>query len=193
MAGNLKNYQANSAPFNDDRSFHTAEELEYTENGLKLISRKDRIFKLSTAEKVIPAEIETLIAADCAYLAQAYVAGSGKDHPVALLFPNQAMFEMIPDESRLKAGCRRPGNLQNLAHCLTTCLNNLNMSMTVKYNRLQAAMLIDHDLSIENNELTPSMKVAPNVVGRVFKANIESLYGNANPQPDKVYIINLEP
>ncbi len=64
--------------------------------------------------------------------------------------------------------------------------------MTVKYNRLQAAMLIDHDLSIENNELTPSMKVAPNVVGRVFKANIESLYGNTNRDSDKVYVIKLD-
>jgi long-subunit acyl-CoA synthetase (AMP-forming) len=192
MAGYFHNGQANKAAFTDDGWFRTGDVGAFTEHGLKLISRKDRIFKLSNAEKVIPAEIENLIAADCAYMAQAYVAGSGKDHPVALLFPNRAMFEMIPDESRLKAGCRRPGNLQNLAHCLTTCLNDLNTSMTVKYNRLQAAMLIDYNLSIENSELTPSMKLAPNVVGRVFKANIESLYGNANSQSDKVYVINLD-
>ena len=53
-------------------------------------------------------------------------------------------------------------------------------------------MLIDHDLSIENEELTPSMKLAPNVVGKVFRANIEYLYGLDEKISDTVYVLNLE-
>jgi DNA-binding XRE family transcriptional regulator len=47
-------------------------------------------------------------------------------------------------------------------------------------------------LSIENEELTPSMKLAPNVVGRVFESEIESLYQSEDDQPKQVYIINIE-
>ncbi|MEE8336116.1 MAG: AMP-binding protein, partial [Candidatus Neomarinimicrobiota bacterium] len=66
--------------------FSTGDIGEYADTGLKLISRKDRIFKLSNAEKVIPAEIENLITRNCAYLAHALIVGSGRDYPVILLF-----------------------------------------------------------------------------------------------------------
>jgi len=41
-------------------------------------------------------------------------------------------------------------------------------------------------------ELTPSMKLAPNVVGKVFKAEIESLYNPLESKSEDVYIINME-
>ncbi len=53
-------------------------------------------------------------------------------------------------------------------------------------------MLLDYELSIQNEELTPSMKLAPNVVAKVFKANIDYLYGSEESLSDKVYVINLE-
>jgi long-chain acyl-CoA synthetase len=159
---------------------------------LQLVSRKDRIFKLSNAEKVVPTEIENLIAKDCAFLAHAFVTGNGRDYPVALLFPNAAMFDNMPPASKLKAGCQRPGSLNELSICLQKCLVDLNGSINRKFSRPQMAMLVDHELSIENEELTPSMKLAPNVVGRVFKAQIEALYGNSPKSDQKVFVINLE-
>jgi len=191
MAGYYHNPTTTREVFTADGWFKTGDVGAFTNAGLRLISRKDRIFKLSNAEKVVPTEIENLVIRDCAYLAHAYVAESGRDYPVALLFPNKTMFSQIPDESRLKTGCQHPRTLPDLARCLRNCLRALNTGLDPKYYRLNSVMLLDRELSIENEELTPSLKLAPNVVGKVFKAHIEALYGTESSLSDKVYVIQL--
>ncbi|MBZ5494952.1 MAG: AMP-binding protein [Acidobacteriia bacterium] len=194
MKGYFHNPEATDAVFREDGWFATGDVGEFTTAGLRLISRKDRIFKLSNAEKVVPAEIENLIVQNCCFLSHAYVTGSGRDYPVALLFPNHAMLSGNVDESRITTGCNCPRDMKDLAHCLANCLRKLNERIDAPYLRPSAAMLIDHELSIEDEELTPSMKLAPNVVARIFKARIEQLYGNGNKaaDPTEVYILNLE-
>jgi long-subunit acyl-CoA synthetase (AMP-forming) len=125
-------------------------------------------------------------------MSHAYVAGSGRDYPVVLVFPNKAMFNETPDPSQLMEGCKCPNNLDEYFSCLKSCLVNWNGSIDAKYSRLKKARILDYELSIENEELTPSMKLAPNVVGRVFESEIESLYQSEDDQPKQVYIINIE-
>lgn len=78
-------------------------------------------------------------------------------------------------------------------------MQHVNRSLDTEYCRLPRVMLIDHELSMEAEELTPSMKMAPNTIDRVYKANIEHLY-HANGQgkaalpemmQETVYIIPL--
>jgi len=191
MTGYFNNPQATKTVLNESW-FYTGDIGEYTPTGLKLISRKDRIFKLSNAEKVIPTEIENLITKDCAYLAHALMVGSGKDYPVILLFPNKELLSSRPDGEIIDKDCECPQNLRDFSNCINNCLPRWNDSISAKYSQLKKALLLDYELSIENEELTPSMKLAPNVVGKVFKAQIEGLYGDENPVSEKVYIIDLE-
>jgi long-subunit acyl-CoA synthetase (AMP-forming) len=190
MTGYYHNPDETEKVLLEDGWFKTGDVGTFTDTGLKLISRKDRIFKLSNAKKVIPAEIENLIAKDCAYLSHAYVSGSGKDYPVVLLFPNTSMFDQKPDESQIKEDCLCPKNLVEYVNCLTNCLENWNHSIDAKYSRINRAKLIDYELTIENEELTPSMKLAPNVVGKIFKAEIEALY-SLDTATEDVYVIKL--
>lgn len=177
MKGYFHNPEATDAVLLEGGWFATGDLGDFTETGLRLLSRKDRIFKLSNAEKVAPAELENLILDHCCFLSHVYVAGEGQDRPVGLLFPNMAMFEDRPDESRLRPGCRCPKGVKDLSACLSSCLGELMGTLNAKYLRPRAVMLVDHQLSVEGGELTPSMKLAPNRVGRIFKARIEQLYG----------------
>ncbi len=192
MKGYYKNHEENERVFMEGNWFRTGDVGKYTDTGVQLISRKDRIFKLSNAEKVVPTEIESAITEDCLFLSHAYLAGSGRDYPVVILFPNKTLLEQIPEESKLKQGCRCPQTLEEFSFCLSNCLSELNQALEVKYYRPHAAMLVDHELSIENEELTPSMKLAPKVVGKAFKANIDYLYGSDKMPNEKVYVIQLE-
>ncbi len=192
MTGYYNNPNATTEVMEENGWFRTGDVGEYTESGLKLIARKDRIFKLSNAEKVIPTEIENLIAKDCAYLAHAYMVGNGRDHPIILLFPNKSLFSQKPDESLLMKKCDCPTGMNDYAKCLQECLQRWNHSILPKYSRYKKAILIDYELSIENEELTPSMKLAPNIVGKVFKAEIDSLYERGKAASDTVYVIDLE-
>ena len=51
---------------------------EVTTTGLKIVTRKDRIFKLLNGEKVIPSELEQIIQKQCHYIKYATVAGAGE-------------------------------------------------------------------------------------------------------------------
>lgn len=53
-------------------------------------------------------------------------------------------------------------------------------------------MIIDDELSIENNTLTPSMKMAPKKVMDAYKAQIENIYGNGKSVSEEVYLIKLD-
>ncbi len=192
MAGYYKNEAANRDAFTEDGWFCTGDIGEFTPNGLKLIARKDRIFKLSNGEKVIPTELEALIQKKCHYLSFALVEGRGKDYPVALLFPNRHLFAMGDQEKPPFQGCRCPRNLEELSQCLHRCLKDANAGIGQQFARIKGAVLIDDELSLEKKTLTPSMKVIPKQVVNVYSAYLEDLYRARNPVKEKVYIIKLD-
>ena len=192
MAGYFDNDEANADAFTDDGWFCTGDIGEFTEAGLKLVGRKDRMFKLSNAEKVIPPEIESLILGKCCYLNYAVIVGNGEEHPTALLYPNKALFETQADDAYAGNECVHPSNLENFSHCLEGCLNQINQQINTKFARLERVMIVDKELSIEQNELTPSMKLAVNTVIKHYTAHIENLYGADNEIDEDVYIVKLK-
>lgn len=192
MKGYYNNEEANKNAFTSDGWYCTGDIGNITPFGLKLISRKDRIFKLTNGEKVIPSEMEMLIQTKCHYITFAIICGKGKEYPVALLFPNKKAlehpnYEISPDE-----GCFCPRSINELGKCLHGCLHDTNCGLTEKFSKIKYAMVIDDELTIENNTLTPSMKVAPNKLIEAYKAHIENLYGAKNSLNEDVYIIKLD-
>ena len=192
MAGYYKNDLANREAFTEDGWFRTGDVGEFTPTGLKLIARKDRIFKLSNGEKVVPTEMEALIQKKCHYISFALVEGRGREYPVALLFPNRTLLGMSGQEFPPIEGCQCPRSLEDLSKCLHGCLNDANCGIGQQFAKIKAAILIDDELSLEKKTLTPSMKVVPKRVSQIYKAHLENLYGGKNPIKEKVFIIKLD-
>ncbi|MHB8259059.1 MAG: AMP-dependent synthetase/ligase [Bacteroidia bacterium] len=193
MVGYYKNDAANKTAFTDDGWYCTGDVGEITPSGLKLISRKDRIFKLLNGEKVIPTDMEFLIQNKCHYIQFAMVVGGGKEYPVALLFPNKKMLDNPHYELSPEEGCFCPRNLNELGRCLQGCLHDANCGIGEKFSKIKSAILIDDELSIEKNTLTPSLKAAPNNIMKAYKAHIENLYEVGKlPVDEEVYIIKLD-
>lgn len=192
MKGYYKNEEANKNIFTEDGWYCTGDVGEITTSGLKLISRKDRIFKLTNGEKVIPTELEGLIQTKCHYVMYAMIVGSGSEYPVAILFPNKKMLDHPDYELSPEEGCFCPRSINDLGKCLQGCLHDANCGLTQKFSKIKYAMVIDDDLSIEKNTLTPSMKMSPKKVMEAYKAHIENLYGARNKISEEVYIIKLD-
>lgn len=187
-----KNDKANADVFTKDGWFRTGDVGEFTKTGLKLIARKDRIFKLSNGEKVIPTDMEKLIEKKCSFISYALVTGAGEAYTVALLFPNRNLLDKSDHDVTSWKGCSRPRTLTEFAKCLHSCLDNANCEIMQKFARIKAAILIDDELSVENNTLTPSMKVAPNNVIKKYKVHLDILYGADFPVDEDVYVIKLK-
>ncbi|MBI3136912.1 MAG: AMP-binding protein [Bacteroidetes bacterium] len=192
MVGYYKNDEANAGAFTADGWYRTGDVGTITEKGLKLISRKDRIFKLSNGEKVIPTDLEKQIELKCHYVQYAIVSGSGEDHPVALIFPNKKLLETPDYELTPEEGCFCPRNLNELGRCLTGCLHIANDSIGQKFSKVKSAAIIMDELSLDHKTLTPSMKMAPKNVLEKYKAHLLNLYGENVPVEEEVYVIHLE-
>lgn len=193
MKGYYNNNDANDKAFNEDGWFCTGDIGEFTETGLRLISRKDRIFKLLNAEKVIPTELEGTITGTCHFVSYALVEGSGKNYPVALIFPNKRLMDEIKNNSGIRIdNCVCPESMDNLAKCLKGCLANINDGLKQKFARIKYAALIDDELKVDNRTLTPSLKMAPNNVKGIYKSHIEKLYDSAGNEFENVYVIVID-
>lgn len=173
MRGYFDRPDATAAAMDGDW-FKTGDVGELTEGGLKIVSRKDRIFKLGNGEKVFPTPIEDSISATCRYVKHVYIFGSGQEAPLALVFPN---YELLQSNSvrAEDAHCERPVGLKQLRRCLTQCMDCLNRGAVTKINRISRAVVIDRELSVDRQELTPSFKLIPRSVESQFKEYIRCL------------------
>lgn len=192
MQGYYKNDEANFGAFTEDGWYRTGDVGKVSDNGLQLISRKDRIFKLSNGEKVIPTDLEKAIELKCHYVQYAVVAGSGEEFPVALIFPNKKLLNQPDYAITPEQGCFCPRNINEMGHCLTGCLQLANQSIGQKFAKIKSAAIINDELSLDNNMLTPSMKVAPKNVLEKYKTHLYNLYGDNVPTDEEVYIIELD-
>ncbi len=187
MKGYYNNDEANALAFTPDGWFRTGDVGAIEPQGLRLIGRGDRIFKLSNGEKVVSSEVEQILQGACHYLTFAIVEGSGRSFPVALLFPNRDLLAGAPDIS----GCICPRSLPELSRCLHGCLGEANASIVQKFARIRYAVLVDADLSIEGGTLTPSMKVVAGNVADMYRATIEGLYEIDGPTSEDVYVVTF--
>jgi long-subunit acyl-CoA synthetase (AMP-forming) len=192
MMGYYNNDEANENTFDEDGWYRTGDVGEFTDNGLKLITRKDRIFKLSNGEKVIPTDLEKQIEMNCHYVAYSIVSGTGMDYPVALIFPNKNLLKSPTYEMSSSNHCFYPRNLKELSGCLRGCLHDANCDIKQKFSVLKGAVIIDDELSIDESTLTPSLKLAPNNVLEKYKSHLHNLYGNKVPVDEEVFIIRLD-
>jgi long-subunit acyl-CoA synthetase (AMP-forming) len=192
MVEYYNNDEANDGVFTEDGWYRTGDVGAITETGLKLISRKDRIFKLSNGEKVVPTDLEKVIELKCHYVQHVIISGSGEDHPVALIFPNQKMLEKPDYQMAPSDGCFCPRSLNELGKCLQGCLHDSNCDIKQKFSKIKSAAIINSQLSLDDNTLTPSMKVAPKNVLEKYKAHLVNMYGENVPTEEEVYVVELD-
>lgn len=178
MRGYYENDEANALSFTEDGWFRTGDIGAFTPEGLKLIGRNDRIFKLSNGEKIVSADVEKALQGACPYLTFVVLEGRGEEFPVALLFPNQRLLGEHVHEQEYPGneGCVCPRSLEDLSQCLHGCLMEANETISPKFARVPYAILVDDELSIDSGTLTPSMKVVPDKVIAAYRSAIDRVY-----------------
>jgi long-chain acyl-CoA synthetase len=167
--------------------FRTGDIGEIVNGQVKILTRKDRIFKLANAEKVNPTLVENNLLGRCNLLKYVLVFGSGMEQVSALIFPNND--NLCSDSRHDIDNCANPKNIDELSSCLRKCIEDLNGELKKKYESIGTFVIINKELDIEKGELTPSMKVNPQNVINNYSAYIEPLKNPAINKPeDAIYI-----
>ncbi len=176
----------------EDGWFKTGDVGELTDEGVRIISRLDRMFKLDNGEKVFPARIEDRVAGRCKFIKYAYVFGSGQKNPSLLAFPNYELMTASDGGDLDQSDCVYPGCMNELAGCLGDCIKAEQAAGAV-FERVDGALVVDSELTVEANQLTPSFKLIPRQIEHDFEPYIEAIRTKTTDKlPEGASIIDME-
>lgn len=169
MLGYYRDPAATARALPGDGWFHTGDLGELSGNALRLVGRKDRVFKMLNAEKVIPTDIENRLAGMNKYILHVIVTGDGRDFVAALVFPDY--FRIAEEFGGDRAAAER-----EVKASLRATMLEFNESHAVKYERISAFAVISEELSIEEGDLTPSLKVRVKNVLERSRGYVDAVY-----------------
>ena len=160
-----------------DGWLHTGDIGEFSKDGLlRITDRKKDLFKTSGGKYVAPTAIEGQFKAICPYASQFLVHGNERNFCVALVALDP---EAIADWANHHGlGGKSYADLvasQEVRTMLQGSIDELNAKLN-RWETIKKFIVLDHDLTIESGELTPSLKVKRKVVEENNKADIDALY-----------------
>ncbi|MBI4346282.1 MAG: AMP-binding protein [Elusimicrobia bacterium] len=158
MLGYYKEAERTRRAFTEDRWLKTGDYGELSEKGLVLKCRHDGMFKLSNGEMVISQTVELALASS-PLVQYALVVGSGRDHVGALVFPN--VRELFKEMARrgLRPGPCAPWGGEGVSELIAAELDRVLLDVPEKYARPTKVVLVCGEPSLDNRQLTPTMKL----------------------------------
>ena len=143
---------------------------------LTITGRIKELFKTSGGKYIAPPAIEAKFKAVCPYASQFMVFGAGRNYCVALVTLDPDAIAGWAESNGLGGKeyaeiVAAPQTREMVSGYVAKLNDQLNRWETIKKFEL-----LDHDLSVESGELTPSMKVKRNVVENNHGDAIDKLY-----------------
>jgi long-chain acyl-CoA synthetase len=156
---------------------HTGDIGEVDADGfLKITDRKKDLFKTSGGKYIAPSSIESQFKAVCPYASQFLVHGLDRNFVVALItLDPDAMTEWATHNDMTGKSYEEIVTSQKVKDMVGEYVEQLNARLN-KWETIKKWILLDHDLTVESGELTPSMKVKRKVVEENHKEEIDALY-----------------
>jgi long-chain acyl-CoA synthetase len=160
-----------------DGWLHTGDIGELDADGfLKITDRKKDLFKTSGGKYIAPSSIESQFKAICPYASQFLVHGNDRNFCVALItLDPDAMADWATHNGMEGASYSEIVSSQKVQDMVGEYVETLNKRLN-RWETIKKWILLDHDLSVESGELTPSMKVKRKVVEENYKDQIDALY-----------------
>ncbi|MBM3484202.1 MAG: long-chain fatty acid--CoA ligase [Alphaproteobacteria bacterium] len=158
-----------------DGWLHTGDIGEFDADGfLEITDRKKDIVVLSGGDNVSPQRLEGILGLQTE-IAQAMTYGDRHPYMVALI---------VPDEGFARAWAAANGRGADLASLVTDSAFHAAMSQAVEranrdlasLERVKRFVLTAEPFSIENGQMTPTLKVRRHEVLKVYRERLEALY-----------------
>jgi long-chain acyl-CoA synthetase len=142
---------------------------------LRITGRIKELFKTSGGKYIAPPAIESKFKAICPYASQFVVFGDERNFVVALVTLDPDALAGWAAENGLSGSYAEIVASEPCEKMVQGYVEELNRHLN-RWETIKKWKLLDHDLSVESGELTPSMKVKRNVVEDNYRALIDSFY-----------------
>jgi long-chain acyl-CoA synthetase len=176
MRGYYNKPEETRAVFTDDGWFKTGDIGTLDADGfLRITDRKKELFKTSGGKYIAPQPIEQMIKGS-RFVNQVVLIGNGRKFPAALIVPDweqlRAYSELKGIEARTPADfCKHP----RIINLFERQVEQLTPELA-QYERVKRIALLENELTIEGDELTPTLKVKRRVVDEKYSNVIDRLY-----------------
>ena len=173
--GYYKRDTANAAAFTDDGFFHTGDAGYMKDGELYLTDRIKDLYKTSNGKYIAPQMIEAMLLVD-KYIDQIAVIADQRKFVSALVVPEFRLIEEWARDRSLRFANREELCANQQVHdMLMERINTLQQSLA-HYEQIKRITLIPHHFSMENGELTNTLKLKRPVVNKNYQAEIDAMY-----------------
>ena len=165
-----------AANLTEDGWLRTGDKGALDDDGfLRITGRIKELFKTSGGKYIAPPAIESKFKAICPYASQFMVFGAERNFVVALVTLDP---EAIAGWAKDHGVSGEYADIVASEECralVSGYVDQLNTQLN-RWETVKKWELLDHDLSVESGEMTPSMKVKRNVVEGNYSGMIDSFY-----------------
>jgi long-chain acyl-CoA synthetase len=160
--------------------FHTGDKGELDEDGfLKITGRKKEMFKTSGGKYIIPTLLENDLKQSL-FIEQVMVIGEGEKMPAAIIQPN---FEFIRDwidhkeYNDIGKSEKEIANSEKVINRIQKEVDKYNQNFG-KWEQIKRFELTEDVWSIDEGQLTPTMKMKRNVIREKYNDLYEKIYSS---------------
>ncbi|KAJ8109941.1 hypothetical protein ONZ43_g6005 [Nemania bipapillata] len=191
-----KNEVETSKALDPDGWFHTGDIAEFDEMGrIRIIDRKKNVLKLSQGEYISPERIENVYMGASSLIAMAYVHGEGTQSSLVGIFGvdpvNFAPFAskvlekaIVPEDV---AAIKEAARDARVVKAVLKHLDDIGRQHKFNgYERVRNCILDVEPFSIENELLTPTLKLKRPQTARKYKGEIDRMYIEINEEASKI-------
>jgi long-chain acyl-CoA synthetase len=165
-----------AAALAEDGWLRTGDKGELDADGfLRITGRIKELFKTSGGKYIAPPAIESKFKAVCPYASQFMVFGSERNFCVALVTLDPDSLADWARENDVSGSYAEIVSSPDCQRMVQGYVDRLNQDLN-RWETIKKWRLLDHDLTVESGELTPSMKVKRNVVQENNQALIDQMY-----------------
>ncbi|GGB40450.1 AMP-dependent synthetase [Flexivirga endophytica] len=160
-----------------DGWFHTGDIGEVLETGhLRITDRKKDLFKTSNGKYVAPSLIEATFKGICPYASQFVVEGDGRKFVSALVtLDEEAIVDWAAVNGMEGADYHTIVCSDAAREMVQGYVDELNLGLN-RWEQIKKFIILPRDLTVEEGEITPSLKLKRTVVTRKFKDELDHLY-----------------
>ncbi len=146
---------------------------------LRITDRKKDLIKTSGGKYIAPQHIEGKLKAGCPFISQVIVHGDKRNFVTALVtLDEEAMMKWAKESGQTDKSYAQIVALPEAKALLKPFFDAVNKDLA-KYESVKQFQVLPKDLSVDEGELTPSLKVKRKVVEKKYAALLDKMYEGA--------------
>jgi long-chain acyl-CoA synthetase len=177
MRGYHNRPDATAEVLTEDGWFHTGDIGSVDERGfVQITDRKKDLFKTSGGKYIAPAIIETTFKGICPYVSQFVVVGDGRNYASALItLDPDALTQWASSNGLGGKGYAEIVTSEQAHGMVQGFIDQLNSGLN-RWETIKRFTVLERDLTVDEGELTPSLKLRRKIVVERYGQEIDALY-----------------